>query len=202
MGAVNARTRIMMYQSFALILVFSTCGASAQFKCENHTLPDGTYCPDDGQIDHTYADPEHCSRFWDCEAAGGDGFYAYDKNCRKYIQCSGGLPDLHTCNPGLLYRPSNVQCDYPDRVDCGDRPVCDDNDENCEDHHLTTTTPKPSPCDDIECDHGDDFYPEGTCKPCFCQCHDGVQDEICCQPGLVFNPATNTCDWPYNTNGC
>jgi len=257
MGAVNAKTRIMMYQSLSLILVFSTCGAFAQFKCENHTLPDGTYCPEDGQIDHTYADPEHCSRFWDCyngcmthmqcqqdylydiphgwcdephkvtcgdrdpddrpckdcgpgpdppffdcEAAGGDGFYAYDKNCRKYIQCSGGLPDLHTCNPGLLYRPSNVQCDYPDRVDCGDRPVCDDNDENCEDHHLTTTTPKPSPCDDIECDHGDDFYPEGTCKPCFCQCHDGVQDEICCQPGLVFNPATNTCDWPYNTNGC
>ena len=61
-----------------------------------------------------------------------------------------------------MYRPSNVQCDYPDRVDCGDRPVCDDNDENCEDHHLTTTTPKPSPCDDIECDHGDDFYPEGN----------------------------------------
>ena len=50
--AVNARTRIMMYQSLALILVFSTCGAFAQFKCENHTLPDGTYCPDDGQIDH------------------------------------------------------------------------------------------------------------------------------------------------------
>ena len=39
--------------------------------------------------------------FFDCEAAGGDGFYAYDKNCRKYIQCSGGLPDLHTCNPGI-----------------------------------------------------------------------------------------------------
>merc|ERR1712020_609266 len=211
MGAVNAKTTIMMYQSLALILVFSTCGAFAQFKCENHTLPDGTYCPEDGQIDHTYADPEHCSRFWDCyngcmthmqcqqdylydiahgwcdephkvtcgdrdpddrpckdcgpgpdppffdcEAAGGDGFYAYDKNCRKYIQCSGGLPDLHTCNPGLLYRPSNVQC----------------------------------------------VYPEGTCKPCFCQCHDGVQDEICCQPGLVFNPATNRCDWPANVNGC
>merc|ERR1712004_742417 len=207
MGAVNAKTRIMMYQSLALILVFSTCGAFAQFKCENHTLPDGTYCPEDGQIDHTYADPEHCSRFWDCYNGCMTHMqcqqdYLYDKNCRKYIQCTGGLPDLHTCNPGLLYRPSNVQCDYPDRVDCGDRPVCDDNDENCEDHHLTTTTPKPSPCDDIECDHGDDFYPEGTCKPCFCQCHDGVQDEICCQPGLVFNPATNTCDWPYNTNGC
>ena len=50
--AVNAKARIMIYQSLALILVFSTCGAFAQFKCENHTLPDGTYCPDDGQVDH------------------------------------------------------------------------------------------------------------------------------------------------------
>ena len=48
-----------------------------------------------------------------------------------------------------------MQCDYPDRVDCGDRPVCDDNDENCEEWHLTTTTPKSSPCDGINCDHGE-----------------------------------------------
>ena len=41
--------------------------------------------------------------FFDCEAAGGDGFYAYDKNCRKYVQCSGGLPDIHTCNPGMFF---------------------------------------------------------------------------------------------------
>ena len=39
---------------------------------------------------------------FDCEAAGGDGFYAYEKNCRKYVQCSGGLPDIHTCNPGMF----------------------------------------------------------------------------------------------------
>ena len=55
-----------------------------------------------------------------------------------------------------------MQCDYPDRVDCGDRPVCDDNDENCEEWHLTTTTKKVTPCDGIDCDHGDDFYPEGN----------------------------------------
>ena len=127
---------------------------------------------------------------------------------------------------GLYYRQSNIQCDYPGRVDCGDRPVCDHNDENCHDWHLTTTTKNPTPCDGIDCDHGDDFYPEGNaaiyldknillckiiiyykyflgvCKPCFCQCHDGVQDEICCPQPLVFNPATNTCDWTYNTDGC
>ena len=63
---------------------------------------------------------------------------------------------------GLYYRQSNIQCDYPGRVDCGDRPVCDHNDENCHDWHLTTTTKNPTPCDGIDCDHGDDFYPEGN----------------------------------------
>merc|ERR1711936_279631 len=196
MGAVKAKAKIMIQQSCALILLFSTYGAFAQFGCDNNTLPDGSSCPNDGHIDHTYADPEHCSRFFDCyngclnhmqcqldylydtvhgwcdepgrvtcgdrdpdgrpckdcvgpgpdfdcEAAGGDGFYEYAKNCIKYIQCYGGVPQIHTCNPGLYYRQSNIQCDYP----------------------------------------------EGICKPCFCQCHDGVQDEIFCQPGLVFNPA-------------
>merc|ERR1711936_925453 len=234
MGAVKAKAKIMIQQSCALILLISTYGAFAQFGCDNNTLPDGSSCPNDGHIDHTYADPEHCSRFFDCyngclnhmqcqldylydtvhgwcvgpgpdfdcEAAGGDGFYEYAKNCIKYIQCYGGVPQIHTCNPGLYYRQSNIQCDYPARVDCGDRPVCDNNDENRHDWHITTTTKRPSPCDGVECDHGNDYYPEGICKPCFCQCHDGVQDEICCQPGLVFNPATNTCGWPYNTDGC
>ena len=63
---------------------------------------------------------------------------------------------------GLYYRQSNIQCDYPARVDCGDRPVCDNNDENCHDWHITTTTKRPSPCDGIECDHGNDYYPEGN----------------------------------------
>ena len=58
------------------------------------------------------------------------------------------------------------------------------------------------PCDDIACDHGNDFYPEGDCNQCFCQCHDGFQDEICCSEGLVFDPSTNACDWPFNVNGC
>ena len=50
--AVKAKARIMIQQSFALILLFSAYGAFAQFGCENHTLPDGTSCPNDGQIDH------------------------------------------------------------------------------------------------------------------------------------------------------
>ena len=40
-----------------------------------------------------------------------------------------------------MYRPSNIQCDWADRVDCGDRPICDKNDENC--HGGPQTTPDP-----------------------------------------------------------
>merc|ERR1711981_8518 len=259
MGAVLAKVGIMLQQIFALILIVGAFdSAFGQFKCENQTLPDGSTCPNDGPIDHTYPDPDHCSMFWDCyngcltkmvcqldylydtahgwcdypqkvhcgdrdcdgrpcnddnnddidfdcEAAGGDGYYADPANCIKYIHCSAGVAESLICQKSggkqLQYRPSNVQCDYPDRVECGDRPVCDENNENCH-QDATTTTPKPSPCDNIDCDHGDDFYPEGPCKGCFCQCRDGVQDEVCCSPGLVFNPATNRCDWPANVNGC
>jgi len=134
------------------------------------------------------------------------GFFADDKNCAKYWQCSNNVAIHHTCDTKggiqLLYRPSNIQCDYPERVDCGNRPICEDveNDENCNRH---TTTPKPiTPCDGIPCDHGDGFYPEGDCVQCFCRCSGGVHYETCCQPGLFFNPAIEECDWPYNINGC
>ena len=43
----------MLQQFFALILIVGAFdSAFAQFKCENHTLPDGSYCPNDGPIDH------------------------------------------------------------------------------------------------------------------------------------------------------
>merc|ERR1711953_1325633 len=192
MGAVKAKAKIMIQQSCALILLISTYGAFAQFGCDNNTLPDGSSCPNDGHIDHTYADPEHCSRFFDC----------YNGWCDEpgRVTCGDRYPDGRPCKDCVGPGP-DFDCEAA-RVDCGDRPVWDNNDENCHDWHITTTTKRPSPCDGVECDHGNDYYPEGICKPCFCQCHDGVQDEICCQPGLVFNPATNTCDWPYNTDGC
>lgn len=34
---------------------------------------------------------------------------------------------------------SDNQCDWPERVDCGNRPICDDNDENCGVPTTTTT---------------------------------------------------------------
>ena len=37
-----------------------------------------------------------------------------------------------TCPNDWLFSEAHGYCDYPDVVDCGDREVCDDNDENCE----------------------------------------------------------------------
>ena len=100
----------------------------------------------------------------------------------------------------LLYRESDNQCDWPDRVECANRPVCDENDANCDENHITTKPP--TVCDKIPCDHGDGYYPEGPCTQCFCRCVGNVHYENCCAPGLVFNAINNLCDWPYNTNGC
>ena len=61
-----------------------------------------------------------------------------------------------------------MQCDWSDRVECGDRPICDINDENCIDQPEHTTKP-PSVCEGIPCDHGDGFYPESSCAQCFCR---------------------------------
>jgi len=140
---------------------------------------------------------------FDCPEA--NGFFADPKNCIKYWQCNNDIAVSHTCDKKngqqLLYRPEDVQCDWESRVECGDRPICDENDENCAPQPVHTTTPA-SVCNEIPCDHGDGFYPEGSCAQCFCRCVGGAHYETCCAPGLFFNPAVEQCDWPGNINGC
>ena len=33
-----------------------------------------------------------------------------------------------------LYDPTHNWCNYPNKVDCGDRPICDENDDQNSDH--------------------------------------------------------------------
>ena len=103
-------------------------------------------------------------------------------------------------NPGCV---SELQYGWDDvGSSYGGSPICQFNDQ------ATPTTPAPTtpgptrPCDDIPCDHGNGFYPQGDCNKCFCQCHDAVQDEICCPQGLVFDPIGWKCDFPFNVDSC
>ena len=110
----------------------------------------------------------------------------------------------------LMYLGDSV-CDWEHRVECGDRPICDINDENCHggskttpEPSVTTTQkpPKPTLCRNVKCE-GSQFYPEGACNQCFCQCDPyAIAHEICCPVGLVFNSFSNLCDWPINVQGC
>lgn len=46
----------------------------------------------------------------------------------------------------LLYNEDQVECDWPERVECGDRPECDEDNQDCEDHHITTEKPSDFNC--------------------------------------------------------
>merc|ERR1719367_2276130 len=73
------------------------------------------------------------------------GFYPNPNNCIKYYQCSDDVAIELVCelNPDtgnqMHYDDVNVWCEEPSKVDCGDRPICDANDQNC----VEQTTPDP-----------------------------------------------------------
>ena len=72
-----------------------------------------------------------------------------------------------------LYDPEHNWCNFPTKVDCGDRPICDRNDENC-DEPAVSTTPKD---DDFECPEEAGYF--GDPKNCikYYHCYNGIVEE-------------------------
>jgi len=161
---------------------------------------------------------------FNCPAASG--YFPDPKNCIKYFHCFEGSVEAHLTCPVAngkqeCYDEVNTWCDWPARVNCGSRPICDKHDENCiegttvptvpTDPTATmgpTTTPKPDRCAAYgPCQMSPDtigpYKAEGPCDQCFCQCvAAGYYDEVCCEPGLVFNEKISQCDWPFNIPEC
>ncbi|CAL4118813.1 unnamed protein product [Meganyctiphanes norvegica] len=44
-------------------------------------------------------------------------------DCRKFCECSGGDAYKHTCAPGLLFDAEALICQWPESMDCGNRPI-------------------------------------------------------------------------------
>jgi len=141
------------------------------------------------------------------------GLFPDDDNCMKYFQCYEGTAEQKNCDmrdgKQLLYDVGNKWCDWPDRVVCGNRPICDKDNQGCttQPPPPSTTTHQPNTCDTFgPCSAAQQgqMRSEGTCKQCFCECSATRWQQICCQPGLVFNPdkAGGQCDWPYNMPDC
>ena len=71
------------------------------------------------------------------------------------------------------YDPANTWCNFPSKVDCGQRPICDKNDENCV-YPDSSTTKKP---DDFDCPADAGYFadPKNCIK--YYHCYNGIVEE-------------------------
>ena len=73
----------------------------------------------------------------------------------------------------MYYDPVNVWCEEPHLVDCGDRPICDAADQNCQEQ----TTPDP---DAWRCPQPWGYFPDPESCCYFYQCEEDIAyHEIC-----------------------
>ena len=189
----------------------TTLGDENDENCEQGpttpTPDNSTYsCPEENGY---FADQNNCIKYYICTLG-----HASHQTCQistspfwclqiiifKYLEETEKNPYISENNIQLHYDEYKIACEWPENVDCGGRPVCDPNDENC----YEATTPPPNYCDTLTCRSGDFIIAEGQCEPCFCECTTVgfAPDEICCSPGLFFNPAAGLCDWPFNNAAC
>merc|ERR1712142_5904 len=65
-----------------------------------------------------------------------------------------------------------------------------------------TTAPR-LPCNNHECEVGDDgYFSEGDCEDTFCQCNGGQGFLHTCEEGTFFDPVMEVCNWPWNIPSC
>merc|ERR1712142_1291041 len=77
--------------------------------------------------------PIDCGHDLDCSEKG-TGWWEDPYSCVKYWNCQGSTATHFQCPDGLMAKvdePSGVQCDFPDRVNCGNRPPCNECDDDC-----------------------------------------------------------------------
>ena len=92
----------------------------------------------------------------------------------------------------VLYDHPHNYCDWPERVDCGDRPICDENNQNCDKEVVTTSKYETTTSDEeITTGEENDFIcPDhwgyyGDPKNCikYYICEEGIPTRMTCQSG-------------------
>lgn len=57
-----------------------------------------------------------------CEQ-GASGLFAHPYDCTKFLNCDHGRTFIQECGPGTMFNDLFKVCDWPHKVDCGDRSV-------------------------------------------------------------------------------
>ena len=84
---------------------------------------------------------------------------------------------IHFLEDGIqeLYDPTHTWCNYPNKVDCGDRPICDENDENC--NAAPTTDPTAPTKAPFECPESSGYFADPNNCMKYYHCFNGVVEE-------------------------
>merc|ERR1711892_676041 len=157
-------------------------------------------CNDQDHCTHTTlapTQPPDCGHYLDCEVEG-DGFWPDPYNCRKYWHCFRGEGEHVTCQDDFLFNTKYDGCDYPEEVECGDRPVCGDCDEDCE----YQSTPAPDCGHLLDCSSlPGGWYPDPyNCRKYWhCEAdYDTEATHFLCDDNLLYDPDQVSCDFPAN----
>ncbi|XP_041974046.1 protein obstructor-E-like [Aricia agestis] len=112
--------------------------------------------------------------------------------CDSYIECRNFKPTKRVCPDGLNYNPATkwpaYPCSYPNEAPCLGR----------------QQSQIPQPTGDCQRQFGVFPSPKATSSECgrYIICSAGHAYDMYCPFGLAFNPATSSCDWPYNVPSC
>ncbi|XP_046392865.1 peritrophin-1-like [Ischnura elegans] len=144
-------------------------------------------------------------------------FLPDDDDCRRFYECSNGMPILKDCSPGLHFDRWNHICDQPAVAGCEDctfkakTGVEMDGEEDLEKENGSDESDDSSseeqdcpPEYSEHCPEVDGQYavllPNPDSCSSFIMCSNGVPYTINCPDGLEFSLKTRVCDWPYRAN--
>jgi len=107
---------------------YNGCNFADYTKCGTRPVCDecNKNCADPGPTDS----PIDCGHPLDCSSKD-DGWYADPYSCKKYWHCTAGVGQHMICEKNYMFDPGHVWCDTPDRVNCGNRPPCNECDDDC-----------------------------------------------------------------------
>ncbi|XP_023946944.2 chitin-binding domain protein cbd-1 [Bicyclus anynana] len=141
-----------------------------------------------------------------CADSDSDGVLVAHEYCNQFYKCSNQEPISLRCPRNLLFNPCKDKCDWAENVDCGNRTISEDNDDD--NGGDITTTEKPDPVDNNPVDAEEICAQENSngvlvaheyCN-WFYICFDELPVAHRCPKDLVFNPVSGQCDWTSNVN--
>merc|ERR1711892_1487116 len=179
-------------------LVFSWCTYPFDVDCGDRPCNDDGHCYTTTQKTTT----EDCGHVMDCEAQGA-GFWADPYNCRKYWQCvPHGMSTHHMCPDDQYYDMTYDGCNWKELVQCGERPVCDERDNNCVTPPTNPPTDSPTVSPDCGnhtsfCENSADGYFSDpyNCRK-YWYCHNKEGDHHKCPSEQLFDIVWNGCNFP------